>query len=361
MEYFNKYASDTIASTGNQNWFFLGGKTKRGRIFYRLESSGKHEYSLLFSSIIDSTFSDGSHSVANTDILDWKLKNVSVAVVDNCNPNIPKDQFIRLSFDTKYEKVVNVSGFFNTDGVILNVKRGDYLCVDIEFCGEKIPYHEECVLIPVFTQNENGEWVEDRKMPVPCMVGVKNSTKTKVAFWGDSITQGIGTSFNTYSHYASVVSSLLGNECACYNAGLGFGRANDGALLKSWYERVKGCDVTVVCFGVNDIFRIRDAEQTKSDIKTIVTALKSEGVKVVLQTVPPFDYSEEARTCWENINAYIKDALKSVVDEVFDCVPILGQENALYMSKYGGHPNDVGCKIWGEELFKVVEKVAKGK
>ena len=62
MKYFEKYASDTIASTGNQNWFELGGKTKKGRIFYRLESAGTCEYSLLFSSIIDSTFSDGSHS-----------------------------------------------------------------------------------------------------------------------------------------------------------------------------------------------------------------------------------------------------------------------------------------------------------
>ena len=359
MKYFEKYASDTIASTGNQNWFELGGKTKKGRIFYRLESTGRYEYSLLFSSIIDSTFSDGSHSKANAIILDWTLNSVRVAVVDDCNPNVADEKFTRLTFDKKYEKVVNVAGFFSTDGVKLEVEKGKYLCVDIEFCGDKIPYHEECVLIPVYTQNEKGEWVEDRQMPVPCMIGCNKNYKARITFWGDSITQGIGTSFNSYSHYASVVSSLLGSDYACYDAGLGFGRANDGALLKSWFERAKESEVVVVCFGVNDIFRIKSAKQTKSDLNTIVTALKNEGVKVVLQTVPPFDYNEECKKLWEEINAYVKSELSLIVDEVFDCVPILGKEDALHMAKYGGHPNDEGCKAWGEQLYKVVEKVAK--
>ncbi len=357
MEYFDKYVSDTIASTGNQNWFELGGKTKKGRIFYRIESSGTYEYSLLFSSIIDSTFSDGSHSIAGVDILDWTLKSVSVAVVDDCDLNILDSEFIRLTFDKKHEKYVNVSGFFSTDGVELCVEKGKYLCVEIEFCGEKIPYHEECVLIPVFSQNQNGEWVEDRQMPVPCMIGCNKTSKARITFWGDSITQGIGTILNSYSHYAAVVASCLGQDYACYNAGLGFGRANDGALLKSWFYRVKHSDVVVLCFGVNDILRIQNADQTKKDIEKMVIALKTEGVKVVLQTVPPFDYDKLARKIWETINSYIKNELKLIVDEVFDCVPILGAEDEPYRAVYGGHPNSNGCKLWGEALYKVVEKV----
>ncbi|MBE5732510.1 MAG: SGNH/GDSL hydrolase family protein [Clostridiales bacterium] len=359
MQYFDKYVSDTVASTGNQSWFELGGKTKKGRIFYRIESSGTYEYSLLFSSIIDSTFSDGSHSVVNTDILNWTIKNIAVAITCDCNPYIENDRFIRLTFDKKHEKVVNVSGFFSTDGVKLEANKGEYLCVDIEFCGDKIPYHEECVLVPVFSQNANDEWVEDRQMPVPCMVGCDKKYKARITFWGDSITQGIGTELNSYSHYASIVASLLGDDYACYNVGLGFGRANDGAMLKSWFYRAKQCEVAVVCFGVNDIFRIKNVEQTKSDIKTIVTALKNEGVKVILQTVPPFDYNEQDRKSWESINSYIKNELKNIVDEVFDCVPILGVENMPYKAKYGGHPNSEGCKAWGEKLYVTVEKVLK--
>jgi lysophospholipase L1-like esterase len=191
------------------------------------------------------------------------------------------------------------------------------------------------------------------------MVGCNKKHKARVNFWGDSITQGIGTSLNSYSHYASIVASLLGNDYACYNAGLGFGRANDGALLKSWFYRAKQCEVAVVCFGVNDILRINDAEITKRDLSTIVKALKENGVKVVLQTVPPFDYIEEKRKTWENVNHYIKTELVKIVDEVFDCVPILGEEDNPYKAKYGGHPNSEGCRVWGEKLYKTVEKVVK--
>lgn len=359
MSYFDKYVSDTVAATGNQSWFSAEGEERRGRIFYRLESEGKREYSLLFSSVIDSTFSDGLHSRADIDCLDWSIKSIRVAVCEDCNANVSEDRFIQLTFDGKTEKVVNVSGFFNTDGVVLDVKRGSFLCVDIVFNGAQIPCHEECVLIPVYVQNENGEWIADRKMPVPCMVGCVKPYRARVTFWGDSITQGIGTSFNSYSHYASVVSSLLGKDYACYDAGLGFGRANDGAMLKSWFNRAKQCEVALVCFGVNDIFRVKNTEQTKRDIKTVVTALKNEGVKVVLQTVPPFDYNEQDRKSWESINSYIKNELKNVVDAVFDCVPILGEKNEPYKAKYGGHPNSEGCRVWGEKLYPVVAKLCE--
>jgi lysophospholipase L1-like esterase len=359
MEYFDKYVSDTIASTGSQSWFNLNGKEKRSRIFYKLVGGGENEYSLLYSSVIDSTFSDGSHSKANTCVLGWTIKSVSVAVVSDCTVVVDDSKFIPLTFDKKHEKVVNVSGFFSTDGIKLSVKNGEYLCVDTVFCGEKLPYHEECVLIPVFVKDENGEWKEDRKTPVPCMIGCDKKNKIRVSFWGDSITQGIGTAFNSYAHYASVVASLLGDDYACYNAGLGFGRANDAGLLKSWYSRVKESDVVVVCFGVNDVLRISNAEITKNDLNTIVTALKNKGVKVVLQTVPPFDYDEEKRKVWQAINEYIKTELKAVVDAVFDCVPILGKAGEFHKAKYGGHPNGKGCKEWGEKLYKIIEKVAK--
>jgi lysophospholipase L1-like esterase len=359
MKYFEKYVSDTVASTGNQNWFDLEGKEKRSRIFYKLNGGETREYSLLYSSVIDSTFSDGEHSKADTVVLGWTLKRVAVAVVKDCSLSIPDDKFITLTFDGKRQKHVDVYGFLCTDRVTLDVGKGDYLCVDTIFCGEKIPYHEECYLVPVYSRDENGEWKEDRKTPVPCMIGCNKKDKMRVTFWGDSITQGIGTPCNSYTHYASVVSNFLGDSYAVYDAGLGFGRANDAGLLASWFDRVKQTDIAVVCFGVNDILRITDASITKNDLKNIVTALKEKGVKVILQTVPPFNYDEIKRGVWADINDYIKTDLKKIVDEVFDCVPVLCDENELHMAKYGGHPNEEGCRAWGEKLYPVIEKVAK--
>lgn len=358
MDFFDKYVSDTIASTGNQSWFSTDGKVGRGRIFYRLESKGSNAYSLLFSSRIDSTFSDGTHSRADIDCLFWTIKRVSVCVTNECRAELDEGEFIPLTFDGKTEKVVDVSGFFATDEVILDTTKGEFLCVDVEFIGDKIPYHEECCLIPLFIC-EDGKWTEGRKMPVPCMVGVKRTVKKRVTFWGDSITQGIGTPCNSYSHYAAVVSELLGNEYACWNIGLGFGRANDAGLLKSWYERARHSDVVVVCFGVNDILRVPCEKQIKADLKHIVTALKSEGIKVVLQTVPPFDYNEEKRVLWESVNAYVKTELALIVDAVFDCVPVLGEKDALHKARYGGHPSLEGAKIWGESLYPIIAKLCE--
>jgi NAD(P)-dependent dehydrogenase (short-subunit alcohol dehydrogenase family) len=68
---------------------------------------------------------------------------------------------------------------------------------------------------------------------------------------------------------------------------------------------------------------------------------------------------EEKRKVWQAINEYIKTELKAVVDAVFDCVPILGKAGEFHKAKYGGHPNDKGCKEWGEKLYKIIEKVAK--
>ena len=44
------------------------------------------------------------------------------------------------------------------------------------------------------------------------MVGIDAPTKKKIAFLGDSITQGCGTPVNAYEHWNAVFADLLGND-----------------------------------------------------------------------------------------------------------------------------------------------------
>ena len=57
---------------------------------------------------------------------------------------------------------------------------------------------------------------------------------------------------------------------------------------------------------------------------------------------------------WRNITVGFRvsaeeNELKNKVFAVFDCAPYLCGD-APFKAKFGGHPNEQGCKIWGESL-----------
>ena len=58
------------------------------------------------------------------------------------------------------------------------------------------------------------------------------------------------------------------------------------------------------------------------------------------------------------MNDFIKNTLSDKVDLVFDCVKYLQKsENEPHMAGYGGHPDEVGCKLWGENLYRAIKEV----
>ena len=150
----------------------------------------------------------------------------------------------------------------------------------------------------------------------------------------------------------------MGEENAYWNLGIGFGRANDMASLGAWFKKALQNDILIVCYGVNDIMQGFSKEQVKADLKTIATELKRAGKRVIFQTVPPFDYNSEKKVIWQEVNEYIKNDLAKIVDFVFDVVPYLGKsKEEPQMAKFGGHPNEEGCAIWGNALFSELKKI----
>lgn len=362
MRYFEKYTSNTTASAMNQYYFINEDPEKEmtGRVFYKIFSGGKYNYSFLFSNIIDSTYAEGTVSHMNLVCDEWEIVSARVGLSDTCDMEVMPEVYClkELLFDGKSSKTVAPGEFFSSDAIEIDARGGQYLCLEITFKGRMIPYHEES-LLPLFAL-ENGEWKHGRKMPIATMVGCDRPVKGRIGFIGDSITQGIGTPKNSYEHYAAVVAELLGEEYSYWDIGIGYGRGNDAATDSAWLFKAKQLDLITVCFGVNDIFRDFTADQIIKSLETIMAKLKEAGVKVLIQTVPPYDYAGAMIEKWIKVNDHIRNSMRERADGYFDVVPVLGRSvEEPHMAAYGGHPNSTGNRLWGESLAPEVEKLAK--
>ncbi len=352
----NSFSSNTIGAAANQTWFSLPRDTVRtGRVFFRIMVGGTYRYSLSFADTIDSTFADGSHSRAGMTLGGWTIHaaNVARAAANTTDFTAIDTAFSPLTFDGEHEKTVAVGDVFSTDPVTLTFDKGDYLCLELVVSGDKLPCHAESVL-PIYIQNDN-TWVYDTALPLPFLVGCDRPVKRRIGFWGDSITQGIGTDINSYAHWNALIADKLGDENAYHNLGIGFGRASDAAAGGTWAAKAMENDVLFVCFGVNDLMQGADEQQLIADLTSIVDRLKAADKTVILQTIPPFDYAPAVAARWHAVNHHIQTVLCRKVDKVFDTVAVLGEsEQAPHKARFGGHPNAEGCKRWAEALYKIL-------
>lgn len=365
MRYFEKYTSNTIAGSGSQHIFECNQK-KFGRIFYKITVGGQYDYSLLYTNIIDGTFANGEFGHRNRIVDEWQIEKMRIGRCKAINVNTwTKDapavkdfeifDWKDVTFDGKTQKEVAPGEFFSTDPVNIYFDKGDFLCVETLFSGGIMHNHEEST-IAAFTLSEDG-WHYSKKQPFPSMIGCDREVKKRVCFIGDSITQGCGTTINAYEHWNAVVSAPFDEQYAFWNLGLGFGRASDMATDGAWMFKAKQNDYAVVCYGVNDINRGGDADEIINDLKTIVTKLKGNGMKVLIQTVPPFNQADYRAEKFHKINDFIKNEMPDIADAVFDVVPILaGEGGDTDATRYGGHPNGEGCKAWADALYPVLKE-----
>ena len=364
MKYFKEYVSNSYA--GTQNHFFYRpaeGEILTGRSFYKISAGGEYNYSLLFSNTIDGTLADGSESHRNL-ICDGytihsakigKCKQMKTGEAATDYSDVCVTDFVDVTFDGKRSKEVMPGAFFTTDPVKLYFDKGDFLCLEIEFSGEMIPYNQDSVVAACVKQND--EWVHCKQQPVVSMVGCDREVTKRVAYLGDSITQGVCTTFNGYKQWNALLSEYLGDKYAYWNLGIGYGRASDAATDSAWLYKAKQNDIIFVCFGVNDLYRENNPEKLKKDLTYIVETLKALGKTVIIQTIPPYDYEGELIDAWADVCDYIRTELSKKADLMFDVVPIIGQSDKPNMAKYGGHPNDEGCAAWADELYEKVKQL----
>ncbi len=350
--------SNTLAGSSNQTYFCPpdANKAYTGRVFYRVFAGGEYDYAFLFSGKTDSSFPIENISPCDTPVVGWTIVEAKVGICATCTPTAMPEEIVfqSLSFDGKREKQVETPELFWSDCITLAPKKGEYLCLEITYRGEKIPHHYENT-IPAFRKAEEG-WIADNRVVFANMVGCNRTVRKKIAFFGDSITQGIGAPCNSYLHWNARLAEKLGEEYAFWNLGIGYGMGNDGAKGGVWLEKAKQNDIVFVCFGVNDIFRVREEQTIKRALLTILQELKKGGCKVAIQTIPPFDYDEANVRIWKHLNTYIQEELKEYADLVLVPQPLLEKEGVEGGAKYGGHPNAEGCRVWAEGIFPAVKE-----
>lgn len=373
MRYFNEFTSNTCAGSGNQSYFLPEdpARVQVGRVFYKVFSGGTFRWSILFSNIIDSTFSDGSWSHKNLVVDEWEIVSARIGHCRSMDGveldpeqsfdisetgDIRVSDFVPLTFDGATSKTVRPAEFFSSDPVTLTFAKDEFLCLEVSFRGGMIPFHPESS-IASFKQDDAGRWKICKEVPFAGMVGCDRPIRHRVAFLGDSITQGCGTVYNAYEQWNAVLAGMLGEQDAYWNLGLGFGRADDAASDGAWLYKAKQNDAVVVCYGVNDMHKGYTEAQIRHNLTEIVDKLHAAGVRVMVQTIPPFDYSEPITQVWKNLNRFILEELSVKADAVFDVVPILGQGGEVsHRSRYGGHPNGFGCRVWAEALYPAMKE-----
>lgn len=355
MEYFNKFTSNTLAASGNQTFFYSDNSIQKSRVFYKVFSGGEYEYSFLFTNILDSTFADGSHSQKNYACKDWLIKSARVYIADKKESNFEEPKFKlekHLLFNGNQSKNIISKEIFYSDPLILDCEKNDYICLELEFQGEEIPYLEE-IIIPSY-RFKNGKWTYDKKCPLSCMVGASRSVKKRIGFIGDSITEGIGTPYNSYSQWNACIAELLGEKYSYWNLGIGFGRADDAGTNGVWLEKAKQMDAVTVCFGVNDICQGFSVDSIKFNLNTIVDELKKANCRVILFTVPPFNFEGEKRQAWYTVNEYIKNELSQKA-EIYDTCAVWCSDNPNdNIAKYGGHPDKAGCMALAKDFVSKI-------
>lgn len=361
------FNSNTSGASANQFFFNLKeNEIQTSRVLYKISKGGRFNYSFLFTNITDSTYSDGSESVCNEPYGEWVIHSASVACVAGrafkgldgrfaCEVgNIDCDKAIY--FGGLREKRVKSGEIFKSDEALFEFNDGDYLCLEISFSGRRIPCHTESIL-PIF-KLDCIDWKYCTDMPLPACIGCDMSVKARVAFLGDSITQGIGTKVNSYAHWSALLAERLGFDYAYWNLGIGYGRADDLYQNGIWLEKAAMNDIIFVCLGVNDLLQGYSAEGIKNSLYFIAKALKESGKRVIFQTLPPFDYVGSQIVSWQSVNEFIKCEIAKTVDFVFDCVPLLSVEGESHRAKFGGHPNEAGCALWADALYSALVESA---
>ncbi len=357
MDAVEKYVSNTLAACGNQTVFESTQEIQHGMVFLKIFKGGRFCYRLAFSAVIDSTYSDGTVSRCNDICPDWTIHSLKAAVTDGCTPDLAeKAEFFDVTFSGKASAVVNAEKTCFSDSLELSAEKDRYLCIKIDFSGKRLPCHAESI-IPIYKIIDK-KWELSSLVPVPVFTGIERSVKKRVAFIGDSITQGIGSSFNSYRHYAARAAEILGDEYAFWDLGLGYARASDAAADGIWLEKAKQNDVVCVCFGVNDILQGSTAQQLKNSIITMIKRLKEAGTAVLIQTVPPFDYDEKKGEVWHEVNEFITEQAVSAADAFFDNRRVLCIDGMKAPeTRFGPHPNDEGHMLWGSALAPVLKEL----
>ena len=327
------------------------------RTYYRLREEGNLSLSVWYRNIMDSQSEHPLSAPANDSCSAFRIIAASVAD-GGISPNgsAMPGTTRQVSWSGSSSKTVARGESFWSDTVGIFLPAGHYLAftwtVEKQTYDDAIPHPYENQY-SCFTKS--GSYTSQEASAgfsstgdyavAPNTIAYKKSVKRIIGF---------SVSMNSYAFWVAQAALNLGPFYGVWNLGSGWAQARDAATNKAWLGKAKCCDDAVVCLGVNDLRNGATSEQVLGYISTVVSSLLqiSPSKKIILCTVPPFNFTGTAETYWRAINASIRANPPAGVSRVFDLAALLGQappNDNLANPAYGdGHPNDNGGKFVGK-------------
>ena len=358
---FRKYVSNTHCGTGTN--YILNFKEDRrftARAYFKCAVHGNLNHRFFFMNSVNSTFSDGSVAYRNLSGGNWKILSATIADGGEIGGlDVAPGELLNptpVTFDGQREKSVTPDEKFWSDEVTFELPENHYLVWEWEIEGNGIPCTPDSQ-IPTF-MNYNGELKFDISCPLPALIGVERPVKKRVAFLGDSITQGCQTTLNAYAQWAAKIGNMISPEYAMWNLGLGFARGSDAATDGCWLWKAKQMDVVVLTCGVNDVLsgeykagRPSTAGEIIGWLEKTVRLLKEAGVDVIISRIPPYEMNPRSYEEWRAVNLAIPAVAALYGCKVYDIESSL-DGSAVLESRYlyNPHPNDEGGTAAAEKF-----------
>ena len=351
---FKKYVSNTSLANGTSYLIENTNGKRDYRIYVKPTVYGRFIWRFLFINSVNSTYGQGEVSHANVSGGNFTVHRASIGISSSLDASEPLTNVTDITYNGSASKTVVPNEHFWTDEVEFEINDG-YLVWEWTLEGENIPSMPE----DIFTaySRQDSDWTLEWNRTAPCLFGVVRPCKKRIAFLGDSITAGCGTKKDGYEMWVARIADAIKDDYAVWNLGLGFGRGSDCATDGSWLYKAKQYDVAVITYGVNDI---RSGEYGKGRgssageilywAEITVDRLQESGVKVIIATIPPFEYSEKERWEWRCANLGLKLLAERKGCQVFDIASSLETEPYKGDFPHGSHPDGEGCRIAFEKF-----------
>jgi lysophospholipase L1-like esterase len=326
------------------------------RSYFRVRQAGRFRWRFWFSNTVDSTFGDGLQAFANKTGGFWHINGAGVAVSPSADGSVAPGTMQRVRFQGSAGRAVMPGEQFWSDAVELQVSPDDYLVftwsVTVPAAGDALPYSMDSQIPAFVAEGDCAEDVDGRSFSAdtncakPNLLACDRAVDKRIAFLGDSITQGCGTAMDGYEYWVAKIAAGIGADCAVWNLGLGYARAYDAASDGAWLSKAKKCDEVNICLGVNDIGAgSRTDTQILADLQAIANGLKRNDplCRIILFTIPPFNYTGEQERYWRAVNRAIRTGMIAGADSVFDMASVLSRPHPDdAMSMFDPHPDAAG-------------------
>jgi lysophospholipase L1-like esterase len=359
------WSGTTLGIPGNELLMAAAPTTSTYRTYVKPRVTGTWRWAFYMSNATDSTFGPGAPH-PNMPGGSWRIEAAYFADAGPAPGSagaVVAGTQVSVTFAGNPSRTVDPGERFWSDPVEIDVPDGHLLAftwaVSSLAAGPVLPFTSAPFVTSYQAIGQNipaqessaGFNASTDPLVAPPLFAYDRPVQSRLCFLGDSITQGIGSTRDSYGFWVADIADGLGPDAGVWNLGSGWARAADAASDGYWLAKTDRCTEVAVILGVNDILNsMRTSDQLLGDLGTIMGTIKARhpSTRVILFTVPTFNLTGQAYTTWAAVNDAIRTAPPAGADLVFDIAAVQsqpapndGKVKPEYMTGGDAHPNNV--------------------